>query len=488
MRLEPVVRKDYQPSLLRKRRGSRSDNDRKIKLSNDAKLKTTVGEIMNSMNVDSIRAGKTRAILTFSVPAIISMVLTSLINVADGFFMGNFIHKDAIAAVNLGLPIIYLFLATGLMVSVGGSVLAGMAMGRQDEKSCRSIFSQTMATCAVASVLLSVVMFFLLRTVLAVLGAEGEVAKYFLQYYTVLLFELPVMTVNASLGMFVRAEGRPQFYMTVTAFTCVLNILLDWLFTAGFGFGVRGIAAASLVSAVIGFVILLSYFLKKARVFKFVKFRFDREVFKSTMLNGLSEFIGELSMCISMAAYNFVIMRRIGVDGVTAFTVVGYTSYVFSMVVCGFGQGMAPLASFVYGAKEKLLARKLYSRTNLLVFIAGAATVALVGFGSSFYSRIFVEDAAVQQMIKSGILIFMWNYILCGLNAIASFYFTSIGKAKESAVISTARGLVILLAAIFVLPSIFGMNGIWLTSPATEILTLAITLFYLKKDRREIDG
>ena len=222
-------------------------------------------------------------------------------------------------------------------------------------------------------------------------------------------------------------------------------------------------------------------------MFKFVKFRFDREVFKSTMLNGLSEFIGEFSMCISMAAYNFVIMRRIGVDGVTAFTVVGYTAYVFSMVVCGFGQGMAPLSSFVYGAKEKLLARKLFTRTVLLVLAAGCATVAFVGFGSGWYSRIFVSDAEVQQMIKSGILIFMWDFVLCGLNAIASFYFTSIGKAKESAVISTARGLVILLAAIFVLPAIFGMNGIWLTSPATEILTLAITLFYLKKDRKEID-
>lgn len=442
---------------------------------------------MNSMNVDLIRANRTRTILAFSVPAIISMVLTSLINVADGFFMGNFIHKDAIAAVNLGLPIIYLFLATGLMVSVGGSVLAGMSMGRKDEESCRSVFSQTMATCAALCVLLSVVMFFLLRTVLAVLGAEGKVAEYFLQYYTILLFELPVMTVNASLGMFVRAEGRPQFYMAVTAFTCVLNILLDWLFTAGFGFGVRGIAAASLVSALLGFAFLLFYFLKKARVFRFVRFRFDREVFRDTMLNGLSEFIGELSMCISMAAYNFVIMRRIGVDGVTAFTVVGYTTYVFSMVVCGFGQGMAPLSSFVYGVKEKLLARNLFTRTVLLVLAAGCTTVALVGFGSGWYSRIFVSDAEVQQMIKSGILIFMWSYILCGLNAIASFYFTSIGKAKESAVISSARGLVILLAAIFVLSAILGMNGVWLASPATEILTLAITLFYLKKDRKEID-
>lgn len=138
-------------------------------------------------------------------------------------------------------------------------------------------------------------------------------------------------------------------------------------------------------------------------------------------------------------------------------------------------------------AKEKLLARNLFTRTVLLVLAAGCATVALIGFGSSLYSRIFVDDVAVQQMIKSGILIFMWSYILCGLNAIASFYFTSIGKAKESAVISSARGLVILIVAIFVLPAILGMNGVWLASPATEILTLAITLFYLKKDRKEID-
>lgn len=137
--------------------------------------------------------------------------------------------------------------------------------------------------------------------------------------------------------------------------------------------------------------------------------------------------------------------------------------------------------------KGKLLARNLFTRTVLLVLAAGCATVAFVGFGSGWYSRIFVDDVAVQQMIKSGILIFMWTYILCGLNAITSFYFTSIGKAKESAVISSARGLVILLAAIFVLSAILGMNGVWLASPATEILTLAITLFYLKKDRKEID-
>lgn len=144
-------------------------------------------------------------------------------------------------------------------------------------------------------------------------------------------------------------------------------------------------------------------------------------------------------------------------------------------------------AQFCHARKGKTSGTEPFYADSSSCACGRMATVALVGFGSSLYSRIFVDDVAVQQMIKSGILIFMWSYILCGLNAIASFYFTSIGKAKESAVISSARGLVILLAAIFVLPAILGMNGVWLASPATEILTLAITLFYLKKDRKEID-
>jgi Na+-driven multidrug efflux pump len=95
-----------------------------------------------------------------------------------------------------------------------------------------------------------------------------------------------------------------------------------------------------------------------------------------------------------------------------------------------------------------------------------------------------VQDQVIQQMVHGGMLIFMINFLICGANAISSFYFTSIGHAKESAVISASRGLVVLLASIFVLPLVFGLNGIWMTSPVTEAVTLFITLYYLKKDGR----
>ena len=237
---------------------------------------------MDFMNVDAIRSHKVRTILTFSIPAIISMVLTSFITIADGFFMGNFIDKDAIAAVNLGLPIIYLYLATGLMISVGGSVIAGMALGSNDTKRCAGAFNQTMLTTAVIVCALSIVMIFCLSPMLRLLHAEAAVASYFLTYYRIMLLELPVMILSSSFAMFIRAEGNPQFALLTTVIMVVLNIVLDYVFAGPCRFGIQGIAYASLISAIVSLALSVWYFIKKSRVFKFARFVFDRAMFRDT--------------------------------------------------------------------------------------------------------------------------------------------------------------------------------------------------------------
>lgn len=191
-----------------------------------------------------------------------------------------------------------------------------------------------------------------------------------------------------------------------------------------------------------------------------------------------------MASCISMFAYNYVIMRRIGVDGVSAFTIVGYLCYIFSMIVIGFGQGICPLISFAYGATDYALAKDIRNKTTSFVFGAGVLTIVLMLFGGNWYSRLFVSDEAVQQMVKSGMMIFMVSFLFSGFNAVSSFYFTAIGKAKESAVISAARGLVLLLIGIFTLPVLFGMTGVWLVAPVTEALTLLICIYYQSRDNR----
>lgn len=436
------------------------------------------------MDLERIRRNTVGAILQFSVPAIIAMVLTSLITVVDGYFIGNYVGEQGLAAVNLGLPVIYLFLSVGLMVSVGGVAIAGMSYGAGDTQACNQVFRQTVATTIAFSVLTGLLVALFLEPVLDILGAKGMVRNYFRTYYGILLLELVVMVVNSSFGMFIRGEGEPQYYMKVNIVSVLTNVELDYLFAVVLHMGIAGIAFASLISAVVSFVLILYFFLRKAKVYRLGRFSFSAAVLKRTLLNGSSEFVGEMSTGIAMFAYNYVIMRRIGVDGVTAFTIVGYVSYVFSMIVIGFGQGASPLVSFSYGAGEYGLARRLRRRTNVLVFTIGAVIFLVMVFLSRWYSGLFVKKDAIQEMVQSGMTIFMVSFFFSGVNAVTSFYFTAIGKAFESAVISLSRGLVVLLACIFVLPTFLGMTGVWLAAPMTEIITVCISAAALFLDNR----
>ncbi len=427
------------------------------------------------MDLERIRQNTAGMILQFSIPAIIAMLLTSLITVVDGFFIGNYVGEEGIAAVNLGLPIIYLFLSVGLMVSVGGAAIAGMSFGAGNITECNQVFRQTIATTTVFSVLTGLLVALLFEPMLDILGAAGQVREYFKMYYGILLLELVVMVVNSSFGMFIRGEGSPQYYMKVNIVSVLTNIALDYVFAVVIRIGIAGIAVASFLSEMVSLVLILHFFLKRAKVYRLGRFSFSAAVLKRTLLNGSSEFIGEMSTGIAMFAYNYVIMRRIGVDGVTAFTIVGYVSYVFSMIVVGFGQGASPLISFSYGAREHELAKRVRKKTNGLVFAIGAVTFGVMMFLSGWYSGLFVKNDAIRAMVQSGMVIFMVSFFFSGINAITSFYFTSIGKALESAVISLSRGLVVLLVCIFVLPAYFGMTGVWLAAPVTEVITVLLS-------------
>ena len=438
------------------------------------------------MDLENIRENKVKVLLQFAVPSIIAMVLTAVITVADGFFIGNYVGEEGVAAVNLGLPVVYLYLALGLMVAVGSIAIAGMDLGAGDREHCNVVFNQTIVTLVIVSIIVSAVVFLCFSPMLHVLHVSGTTAEYFREYYTVMLFELPVMIINSGFGMFIRGEGNPKFFMQINIWNVLLNVLLDYLFAAHLGLGVTGIAVASLLSALVSLAMSIYYFMKKSVIYHFGRFTFDRKVLSSTLLNGVSEFVGEISMSISMFAYNYVIMQYVGVDGVTAFTLVGYIAYLFSMVVIGSGQGASPLISFAYGAGDKKLAGELRKKTNIFVFAAGVLVILFLAVGAGWYSGLFVKNEKIIQMVCVGVRIYLISFLFSGINAICSFYFTSIGKAKESAVISSARGLVILLICILFLPRFLRMNGVWLASTVTESLTFLICLFYLRKDEKAV--
>lgn len=434
------------------------------------------------MDLERIKEKTVPMIFQFSIPSIIAMVLTSLITIVDGFYIGNYVGQEGIAAVNFGIPILYVYLGIGIMFGVGGVAIAGMALGAQEIRKSNEVFNQTAFSSILVSVFLSLLVFLFFKPIMTLLPMNLQVADYFEQYYSIMILAYPVMIVNATLGMFIRGEGKPQTFMVINILTVLCNILLDYVFIQWLRFGIRGIAVASLVSLGLGLCYMILFFVKKSDVYKFRPFQFSKLVLRNTVTNGSSEFIGQISMSISMFAYNWVIMKVAGVSGVAAFTIIGYVAYLFGMVIIGFGQGASPLISFTYGAGELELSKTIRKKTNLFVFLTGAAVMAAMLTASKWYSGVFVQGEDVQTLIQSGICIFVLSFLFSGINTITSFYFTSIGRAKESALISSSRGLVVLLLCIFTLPTLFGMTGVWLVAPVTEGITIVLSIYFIRQN------
>ncbi len=438
------------------------------------------------MDIKKIKENKTGMILKFSIPSIIAMLLQTVITITDGYFTGNYVGQNALAAINLGLPILYFYLGTGLCIGVGGSVISGRLLGENQRKKSSEVFSQTIATALLVCVVISVIIFLFFTPVLNILRADDNLSVYFTEYYRIMLFTYPLMVIGTIFGMFIRTDGKPQICMLVSISGCILNGILDYVFVGIMGFGIQGSAAASLVVQLLTVLAQMFYFMSQKSGIRFRKFTFDRNINKRIIFNGFSEFIGEMASAISMFVYNYVLMKYAGAEGVAAFTILGFVVYGYSMICIGFGQGISPLVSICWGAKEKETAFSLRKTTNKILFATGLVTAVVFFITGKYYAGVFGCSNEVADMVASGFQIYAVTFPVMGYDVVNSMYFTSCGDAKSSAIISALRGIVLLLGFTLILPAILGMTGVWLSAPCSEILTAIVSLFLIKKQMSEL--
>ena len=192
------------------------------------------------MDIREIKENKLKTIIQFSVPSIIAMLLQTAITITDGYFTGNYVGENALAAINLGLPILYFYLGVGLCVGVGGTVICGRLLGAEEKHKASEVFSQTVVTAVAICILTSIAVFLLFSPILKALSADGELSGFLTRYYRIMLFTYPLMVVGTILGMFLRVDGKPQICMLVGILSCVLNAILDFLFVGRLSMGGTG--------------------------------------------------------------------------------------------------------------------------------------------------------------------------------------------------------------------------------------------------------
>lgn len=432
------------------------------------------------MDLNTIRNNPYKNLMRFALPSVIGMLLTSLITIVDGIFIGQNIGKDGLAAVNLGIPILYLFLGVAIMVSVGGSTLAVQRLGTNENSTANNVFNQTIFTLICSVILVTVLSKILFNSLQNLLNIGVPVSKYMNDYYGIMLMVYPVMMLNTAFGMFIRGEGKPEVFMKISILTNIVNVVLDAIFIIKYNLGVKGAAYASAISVILGLAVITQYFIRKKFKFKLGRFVFSYKDFKNTVFNGSSELIGQLSMSLTTGLLNSVILNVIGVIGVAAMTIVGYVGYIYSMIIIGIGQGMSPIVSYSFGAQDYKLMVVIRKITQKVVFICGGLVFIIMILLGSKYAGAFTDNINLKMLVVNGLKIYAFGFLISGYNVIASFYFTAIGKAKQSAIISSMRGLLVLSVNIILLPLLFKETGIWLIFPLTEITTFIVSIALIR--------
>ena len=423
----------------------------------------------------------------FTLPSIIMMIFTSVYGVVDGFFVSNFVGKTPFAAVNFIMPFLMILGSIGFMFGSGGGALIAVTLGEgRREKACE-LFSLFVYVTAVCGVALAVVGFFLIRPVAALLGAEGNMLEQCVLYGRVVLLALPALMLQYEFQNFFITAEKPQLGLAVTAAAGVTNMVLDALFTAVFPWGLVGAAAATALSQVIGGFLPLLYFGRaNTSLLRLTGTGMDGRSLRKACINGSSELMSNISMSIVGMLYNIQLIRYAGEDGVAAYGVLMYVNMIFLAMFIGYSTGIAPVVGYHYGAGNHPELKSLRRKSLLIILASSLIMFALAECLSAPLSGLFVRyDPELLALTVRAFSIYSFSFLFSGIAIFGSAFFTALNDGLTSALISFLRTLLFQVAAVVIFPLIWGIDGIWLSIVAAEVMAVAVTLAFLVGKRKK---
>ena len=418
---------------------------------------------------------------------ILMMVFTSIYGIVDGLFISNVEGDTAFSAVNLIIPVTMAIGAIGFMFGAGGSALVSKTLGEGDKDKAQSIFTAIVIINAAVGFAISVLTFIFVEQIVTLLGATPEMKDYAVKYGRIILIgEIAFMTQNLFQNFFIVAE-RPHLGFIVTVGAGVTNMVLDAVMVAVLHWGVEGAAIATIISQVVGSIAPIIYFAKKnTSLLQFRKPAFRTDYIFKTVTNGFSEFLSNVSASFVSMVYNKQLIRYKGQDGVTAYGIIMYASFIFAAVFIGYAIGTAPVIGYNYGAKNHDELKNVFKKSMILNFATGIVMTTLSVVFAKLLCSIFVGyNPALLDFSAQAMRIFSIGFIFMGLNIFTSSFFTALNNGLISAIVSAFRTLVCQLVMVFTLPIIWGVDGIWISIVAAEALALCLEIVFLITNRKK---
>ena len=430
-----------------------------------------------------------RKLIRFTLPSIAMMIFTSIYGVVDGFFVSNFAGKTPFAAVNLIMPFLMIVATVGFMFGTGGTAIVAKTFGEGDREKANRYFSLFVYVAFVLGVVFAVLGIVFLRPISIALGAEGELLENCIVYGRIILIALPFYVLQLLFQSFFPTAEKPQLGLAVTVSSGVTNMILDAVLVILLPqeYKLAGAAIATAMSQVVGGVVPLFYFFRpNSSILRLGKTRFDGKAVLKACTNGSSEFMSNVSMSVVGMLFNRQLLAFAGQNGVAAYGVMMYVSMIFAAAFIGYSIGTAPVIGYHDGAQNHTELQGLLRKSLRMIGGFGICmTLAAEGLAVPLSHMFVGYDSELMQLTVSGFRIFALSFLFMGFAVFGSGFFTALNDGLTSALISFLRTLVFEVAAVLILPMIWGITGVWISIVVAELMACVLVVVFLVAKRKK---
>ena len=423
-------------------------------------------------------------LLKFIIPTYLTSLFNTVYTIIDGIFVSAYVGTNALAAINIDYPVVNVLTGIALVFATGGAV-AALHIGRSRTEKASRAFSVSSVAAILLGCLVSLIVLTNLSKILTLLGATDVTIAGCKTYALWWLWATPVVIGKELFTYFIRVDGSPTYSFATALSGGVLNIILDYVLVGRMHMGIYGAALATILGLVLSFLMGVYYFVRMHKSISFTLHGLSAKEALHCMVNGASEFVDQLAIAITTIVFNRTALAFAGEDGVAAVSIIMYLQFLFIGVYFGFSMGMASPLSYAYGDGKTDVCRNLERYAHRFFAIAPLVIYALTYFlapaGVSCFAGTF---SPVFSIAVSGMRIYGLGFLFSGVNIFAAVRMMAYGKGHFSGLITFLRSFALLLLFLTVLPQKFGLTGVWLAVPVAEVLTLLVSVWFLRPLQR----
>ena len=429
-----------------------------------------------------------KLLIRHAVPSSIGILVMSLNILIDTIFVGQWIGPDAIAAINVVLPVSFFIAALGMSTGVGGASIISRALGNNEKKKAIITFGNQLTMTLLMTVILVFFGLVFVDLIIPVFGGKGNLFLPAKIYYTIILYGVPVLAFCMMANNSIRAEGKPKIAMYAMLLPSISNLILDYVFIYVLDMGMYGAAWATTISYIVCALYILLFFVSGGSELKLkiIDLKLKKSIVQQISSLGIVTLVRQAMVSVTVLLLNNILFELGGESIVAVYAIISRMLMFATFPILGITQGFLPIAGFNFGAKKFERVKEVISVSFKYATILAVFISILIFCLANQIPKIFTSDDIINKEAPIALKIVFSLLPIVGIQLIGAAYFQAIGKALPALLLTLTRQAFFFIPLVFFFSYKMGVLGVWISFPVSEFLAMIVTIYYLNREMKKL--